>query len=307
MHNYFIHGLRIASEIELFEPAVDCVGDPDLTIALGAPRSVDIASNDRILEFARGEKIFYDAARAEGGWIARAPGIASFDVDDKSIVAHLERESEGADLLPLLIAGTGLAFYLMVRGEACLHASAIEVDGTCVAFAGSTGRGKTTMAALSCAAGYALFGDDLLRLGVGELIEAHRGSSEIRLRPAVIELADVIPGDRRTTVDARTSVRPRRSDETVLPLSAIVLPRPDRRRASVEARRLIGTDAFHALAECLRLVGWQSADALDTEFGHLITLSSRVPVVETFVPWQKKPSPELADAAIRLSLETAHE
>jgi hypothetical protein len=163
------------------------------------------------------------------------------------------------------------------------------------------------VAALSCAAGYALFGDDLLRLSIGDAIEAHRGSSEIRLRPAVVELADVIPGERRTTVDARTSVRPRRSVEPVLPLSAIVLPRPDRRRTSVEARRLTGTEVFHALAECPRLVGWQSAETLDAEFGHLITLSSRVPVVETFVPWQKKPSPELADAAIRMSLEAVHE
>ena len=162
------------------------------------------------------------------------------------------------------------------------------------------------MAALSCAAGYPLFGDDLLRLRIGDATTyAHRGSSEIRLRPAVTDLADLIPGEKRTTVDMRTSVRPLRSAEESLPVSVIVLPRPDRRREAVEARRLRSGEAFQALTECPRLVGWQTPEMLDREFDHLVALSSAVPVVETFVPWRTSLCPELAEEAIQAALAAA--
>jgi hypothetical protein len=194
----------------------------------------------------------------------------------------------------------------MIRGELCLHASAVEVDGRCVAFAGSSGRGKTTLAALACAAGYPLFGDDLLRVRLDDTTaHAYRGSSEIRLRSSAAELADKIRGDRRVTIDARTSVRPERSSKQLLTLAAIVLPRPDRGSADVHARRLRGAEAFTGLAECPRLIGWKHAGTLNTELDHLVRLSSTVPIIETTVPWRAKLEPEVADLAIRESLNVA--
>jgi len=305
-HQYFVHGLALSSEIELFEPIEKCHGAPDLTISVGEARAVEIQEADRVLLRTRGEQVLYDAAQSGDRWIVRAPGVASFDIGRDDVVAHRDPAFDEPGLLSLLLAGTGLAFYLMISGELCLHASAVEVDGRCIAFAGSSGRGKTTMAALACAAGYPLFGDDLLRTRFDTgTAHAYRGSSEIRLRPSMAELADKIAGDRRTTIDSRTSVRPRRSTSEQLPIAAIVLPRPDRASASVQARRLRGTDAFAGLAECPRLVGWRHAETLDTELDHLVRLSGVVPVVETIVPWRAETDPDLAHAAIRESLSVA--
>jgi len=160
---------------------------------------------------------------------------------------------------------------------------------------------------LACAAGYPLFGDDLLRGRIDDdgTAYAYRGSSEIRLRPSVVELADKIPGERRITIDSRTSVRPPRSSHEVLPLAAIVLPRPDRQTAHVRARRLRGADAFAGVAECPRLVGWKHADPLNAELEHLVRLSAAVPIIETLVPWRAELDPQLADMTIRESLIVA--
>jgi hypothetical protein len=49
-----------------------------------------------------------------------------------------------------------------------LHASAVEVNNFAVAFAGETGRGKSTMAASLNTAGFPLLGDDALVVDIGE-------------------------------------------------------------------------------------------------------------------------------------------
>ena len=301
-YDYFVHGLAVSSAVTLPEPIVEG-GAPDLTVTVGEPCAADIAPADRVLLHTRGEQVLYDAARRDDRWVVRAPGVASFDVGVDDIVMHADPALDDPGVLSLLLAGTGLAFFLMIRGELCLHASAIEVDGGCVAFAGLSGRGKTTLAALACAAGYPLFGDDLLRARIDDGVAyAYRGSSEIRLRPSVAALAETIGGERRVTIDERTSVRADRSTKDELPLLAIVLPRPDRDIAKARARRLRGVEAFSGIAECPRLVGWKQAETLDTELDHLVQVSRAVPIIETVVPWTTDLDPQVANDAIHESL-----
>ena len=90
--------------------------------------------------------------------------------------------------------------------------------------------------------------------------------------------------------------------ENLLPLLAIVLPRPDRDITHARARRLHGAEAFSGLAECPRLVGWKHADTLNAELDHLVRLSSVVPIIETTVPWTTELDPQVAHLAIRESL-----
>lgn len=301
--DYLVHGLVVSSEVPLPEPIVGASGTTDLVVTVGEPRATHVLDADRVLVHKRGEQVLYDAAQRGDRWIVRAPGVASFDVGTRDIVAHPDPALDEPRVLSLLLAGTGLAFFLMIRGEFCLHASAVEVDGGCIAFAGSSGRGKTTLAALACASGYPLFGDDLLRARVDDgTAYAYRGSSEIRLRPSVAPLADAIGGERRLTIDSRTSVRAERSTKDVLPILAIVLPRPDRDITHARARRLYGAEAFTGLAECPRLVGWKHSRFLNAELDHLVQLSSVVPIIETIVPWTSELDPQVADRAIRESL-----
>ena len=64
----------------------------------------------------------------------------------------------------MLVGGTLLAFVLTMRGEAVLHASAVQVGDAALAFVGASGMGKSTMATLLCADGARLVTDDVLRL-----------------------------------------------------------------------------------------------------------------------------------------------
>jgi hypothetical protein len=300
-HSYLLHGMTLSSEVALAEPATTPTGAADLVVTIGAPRPAADIDEDRILLRMVGNRVIYEAAPLGAQWLVQAPGVASFDIDDHHIRVHPDSAMPDPAVLPLLLAGTGLSFFLMINGEFCLHAGAVEVDGACMAFAGSSGRGKTTMAALACAAGYPLFADDLLRVDArnGSTVCAHRGSSEIRLRPAAAHLADGIAGPRRVTVDERTAVSPRRSEHALLPLSAIVLPRPDRGATAVHARRLDPPAAFGGLAECPRLTGWTHGPTLENELDHLVRLSGDVPVVEVTMPWTDELHPSLAEAVIR--------
>lgn len=58
-------------------------------------------------------------------------------------------------VLPRLLAGAG---------RTVLHASAVEVDGVAIVFAGESGSGKSTLAASFCAAGARLLSDDAVLL-----------------------------------------------------------------------------------------------------------------------------------------------
>jgi hypothetical protein len=72
-------------------------------------------------------------------------------------------EPVGEDLgdLETFILGSGFAAICIQKGLVVLHASAIEVDGCAIAFAGASGAGKSTLLGALVAAGYAPIADDL--------------------------------------------------------------------------------------------------------------------------------------------------
>lgn len=59
------------------------------------------------------------------------------------------------------LLGRILAFVLHLRGHACLHASAVAVNGGAVLFAGDPGRGKSTTAAAFAERGHPVLTDDV--------------------------------------------------------------------------------------------------------------------------------------------------
>ncbi|MDN5939474.1 MAG: hypothetical protein L0H83_12550, partial [Salinisphaera sp.] len=60
----------------------------------------------------------------------------------------------------ILLAGSVPACLLALAGETVLHASAVTVNGRAIAFAGHSGSGKSTVAAMACAQGAGLLTDD---------------------------------------------------------------------------------------------------------------------------------------------------
>jgi hypothetical protein len=72
---------------------------------------------------------------------------------------HLPLENTTSYLL-----GPVLGLMLRLRGNTCLHASAVNYEGRCIAFLGPAGAGKSTTAAAFARDGHAVLSDDIAAL-----------------------------------------------------------------------------------------------------------------------------------------------
>ena len=91
----------------------------------------------------------------------------------------------GADLRSVraFLLGSALGAFYHLRGLPALHASAVQMGNSAVAFCGESGAGKSTLAALLNARGHTLVGDDLCRIGFSEGGRpfVHRSASRLKL------------------------------------------------------------------------------------------------------------------------------
>jgi hypothetical protein len=204
------------------------------------------------------------------------------------------------DRVAVFAAGGLPAFVLTMQGEAVLHASAVEVAGRALAFVGASGMGKSTMAALCCAAGARLVTDDVLRVDLSEgQARCHLGAGELRLRQSAGELAAgfCVPPARRHTADGRDALAPPASGGERLPLAAIVVPLPDRGADRAVLQRLAPMAGLLALLSCPRLPGWADPATQADQMQRLATLVEGVDVYAGRIPWGP-PFPDGLAAAV---------
>jgi hypothetical protein len=240
----------------------------------------------RIAEAAFAGRLFYTISETAAGFLLRFPGTCDAAVSpDLRLVTVHPSPTRDRSLIPVLLGGNVIAFLLAMSGQCVLHASAIEVDGTAIAFAGSTGSGKSTIAVLLCSAGADLVSDDLLRVENGRCgARCFRGGWEARLRcsaqPLARSLAHALV---RSTADGRLAVRlPQGSDRPVL--GAVVLPRLSRSAAAVQMNRLPPADALIELTRIPRTHGWSHPDVIEAQFRHLARLVRTTPVYQAQIP-----------------------
>lgn len=197
----------------------------------------------------------------------------------------------------VLSAGTVLAALCMLDGFLTIHASAVEHDGTAVAFVGGSGAGKSTIAALACVGGALLVTDDVLRVEQREeAMVCHSGATHLRLRPGSRVLPAGVPIE-ATSTDQRVIWAPPHSAAESLPLAAIHLPRLDRTVSKIERTPL---DAHAAALELLgepRVFGWKHSTASGL-FDQLMELALSVPVSVLRIPSDR---PFTTDDAGRLT------
>jgi hypothetical protein len=62
------------------------------------------------------------------------------------------------------LLGPVMAHFLRRRGDLCLHASAVLLDGRCIVFAGAPGAGKSTLAAAMARTGHRILAEDVCRI-----------------------------------------------------------------------------------------------------------------------------------------------
>ena len=114
-----------------------------------------------------GEPLFALARGDDGALLAWCPLTGEYRID--AVAARIDARPEGTEsswehrvvnlIVPLMLAE---------RGDPVLHASCVEAHGRAVAFAGISGRGKSTLAALLDAAGHPVLAEDGLVMTLPE-------------------------------------------------------------------------------------------------------------------------------------------
>jgi hypothetical protein len=154
---YRAYGLTLDSTVPLSElpAAADSSGEADVIIRRGTVERPPARNEDGRGFWINGTEACY-----------AMPGAGIFLVSDgRRILVECDSRTT-AEQMRVGILGPALALALHQRGCFVLHASAVEFDGTAVAFLGGHGWGKSTMAGLLAARGHTLITDDVTAIDV---------------------------------------------------------------------------------------------------------------------------------------------
>lgn len=109
------------------------------------------------------------------------------------VIVEPEDGTEEADLQPFL-TGPVLSVLLHQRGNLVLHGSSVNVGGNAIAFLGSKGFGKSTLAASMQVRGHHLITDDILPVTFeGNAAKTFPGYPKIKLFPDSVEAVGEVP------------------------------------------------------------------------------------------------------------------
>ena len=295
-------GLRVRSEIPL--GGSPCTKDsPDLSVRWGAgPISDHPEPDERVLaSFVWNGGHGYTHTQTGASYILRFHGLCAvrLDATRHCLDVHLCADGDAA-MVPVLVGGNSLAFVLTLAGECVLHASAVQPNGSAIAFVGSSGMGKSTLAALLCANGATLITDDSLRLSPdGSDFRCCLDSAEIRLRSNAAQLTERFPmAVTASTPDGRVAIRLDDDHRQMPRLGAVVIPRPVRTRSTLAVRRLTLTEAFLALSRYPRIAGIRAPELLRTQFRAFADVAKSVPIYEAEIPWGPPFAPALAEELV---------
>lgn len=287
-----LYGLTVAADFPLHQDRPAPAGAPvDLTVIRGAPMAMthETPHGEVLLDYGDPPNRWYTATRREDGSVLfRVPTVCDFVLspDLTEVTMHLVEDTDPG-MGAIMTTGALLALQLYLRGSTVLHASAVERDGTAIAFVGHSGMGKSTLAALMCAAGARVVSDDVVPVADGARPRVPLGATELRLRPGAEKVtADLSPGSyrQRRSADDRTVVGLPSPDADTVPLGAVVVPRPNR-ADRLEMELLDPKTAALALMSFPRLMGWRDPVVLGQVLTHASTLAREVPVLVAHVPW----------------------
>jgi hypothetical protein len=293
---YFQCGLRLRSEVALDLPLLSGDGcDVDVRWGPDIHDSSEVPPGEIIASYDYGDTTWYTATSTGSGYLVRFKNVGEFVISLDLSEVTVRRDRAGRDeLLPILLAGTASAVLLALRGETVLHASAVAIEGSALAFVGQSGRGKSTLAALMCVDGAELVTDDVLAVDPGPPVTCVGGAPEVRLRSAAAVIAQTQPEQpTRLTADERLAFTPTSAPLRPLPLSAVVIPSPSRTATEVVVERVPPSEALFALLSFPRVHGWLQPDVLSRDFTRLSQIVNLIPVLAMTIPWGPPFSPEV--------------
>lgn len=163
LHTYTAYGSFLASPVP-FPELRSCRGPAEWVLAL-ARRAPEPRDGGWARTWRTSGRAWLSTKTIQGGWRMRFHGTADFDVlPSRRAIAVRPSTAAGPALVRHLLLDQVLPRALHRPDAPVLHASAVLVHGGVAAFAGASGRGKSTLAAAFAQSGRPLFADDALRL-----------------------------------------------------------------------------------------------------------------------------------------------
>ncbi len=287
---YNLYGLRVCSEIALPAPlAPDGFPPFDLRIGWGERKAIadDAPAGNILARLLLDDGRGYTLVDMGSGYIYRFHHTAEcwIDQDLRSVRLHLAPHI-APELATLLAVGNVMACVLSLRGELALHASAVEVGGVALAFLGASGMGKSSLAALLCAAGARLITDDLLRLQRdGQSWRCYAGTGELRLRKSAAAIIGKFPVARLSpTADDRIAVK-MEALGSMPALKAILIPHLSSDCGTLKVERIPQAQSLLYLMAYPRLNETSRGARLQERLDFLGRIAAEVPVFKVEVPW----------------------
>ena len=228
IHRYSICDLVLASNIPLPELIPATVGNTecrfellagDLPCAEGVEwfHQWTIEEDGVTEDGARREEPWLQLGRSSDAYVLRFPSCAEFIIakDTNSIRCHPLAHTAEMTVRHLLLDQV-LPLILSRRESLVLHASAVLTGHGAIAFAGKTGKGKSTLASSFALEGFPLVSDDYLVLRQGqEGWMATPSYPGVRLWPSTVQA--IVPQDLPTREVASYTVKRRVVNTTLLP------------------------------------------------------------------------------------------
>lgn len=289
MARYRLSGFIVESSLAL----------PELLPASGTPSCLfELATAARARQRPRWYHHWQEAgrrwvsfARLPSGYLLRFPGLADFEVSrDGSHISVRPRRQMPPETLRHLLLDQVWPLALSGAGRFVIHASGVVLpDGRAVAFAGTAGAGKSSLAAAMAAAGCRLVSDDCLLLErTGSDWLAVPSYPGLRLWPDM--LAGLEADEEGTSEVAHYTSKKRLARGALpfsvdaAPLAAVYIVRPLPAGAPTKIARLTGGTPVMELVPSTYLLDCEDRVQLERSFAHLAALTTMVPIRQLDLP-----------------------
>lgn len=311
MHTYCVCGLILASNIPLPElnTATDLGAECSFCMLPPEPfpsteiewfHQWHIEGNEEIDE----KNPWVCFARNDDGYLLRFPSCGDF------VISHDVSEIRCRPLPDIpevtirhLLLDQVIPLVLSRKGRVVLHASAVSTGRGVIAFAGKSGRGKSTMALAFAKQGHALVTDDCLALRLEDskwiVLPSYPG---VRLWETTAE--ELVPRNASTADVAHYTSKRRIIDIDRIQFAAC--PQPIRRlyvlaeeQPEISIERLAASRAFMAWAEFAYNLDIVHADFLRGHFESVGKLATQIPVYALHYPREFRMLPAVRAAILK--------
>lgn len=229
------------------------------------PRSAELVCEDHQ---PNGSPIYRIETHTDMGYLISGPdyGAHLLSVDGQMLCCFPEGHPE--DAWQRLLIAQVLPFAALLQGLEVFHASAVVINGQAVAFVGSSGSGKTSLALELCRRGTSFLADDVLALErAGTRLLGHPGSTVAGVLHTEAETTD--PSEAPVAVNARERIMRMPGVTEPAPLGALFFldrridgPKQPRFEPTTNAQLLLAATFNFVLATPERLRGLLDVCAL---------------------------------------------